>query len=319
MAFEVDEGIRRVVLREGDFVTAASGVHAESLVAFLAGRGDLPEDVVRQAHKLPPFGRRAGAALIAQGHLAQDDLWPVLRAHAEWIIGRVARMERGAARVEEQVIHRLQDEPAVFGGATGAEVLVEVVRRVVAPEEAITRLGGSEANVVAGPSRALLGECALPAAEAELVQHASNTPVVELARTVPDASFVSALYALVALGILSTESTPGKRAEEEQPPKAHDELDDEALRVRILARKALVDDGDYFAVLGVSRSATGYDIRRAYTSLRREFEPSRVLTAATADLGDTVTDIVDVLEEAYEILSDQRRRERYRRAIEAVP
>jgi hypothetical protein len=159
----------------------------------------------------------------------------------------------------------------------------------------------------------------LPAAEAELVQHASNTPVVELARTVPDASFVSALYALVALGILSTESTPGKRAEEEQPPKAHDELDDEALRVRILARKALVDDGDYFAVLGVSRSATGYDIRRAYTSLRREFEPSRVLTAATADLGDTVTDIVDVLEEAYEILSDQRRRERYRRAIEAVP
>src|SRR6185295_18807525 len=77
MAFEADEGIRRVVLREGDFVTAASGVHAESLVAFLAGRGDLPEDVVRLAHKLPPFGRRAGAALIAHGHLAQDELWPV--------------------------------------------------------------------------------------------------------------------------------------------------------------------------------------------------------------------------------------------------
>jgi hypothetical protein len=319
MAFEVDEGIRRVVLREGDFVTAASGVHSESLVAFLGGRGDLPEDVVRQAHKLPQFGRRAGAALIANGHLAQDDLWPVLRAHAEWIIGRIARIERGRARGEELVPGRLQDEPAVFGGATGAEVLVEVVRRVVPPEEALALLGGPSASIGAGPSKSLLGECALPAMEADLVQHASSSALGELTRTIPDPSFVPVVYALVALGILATETAVARKAGDDAPAKDHDAIDDDALRERILTRKALVDEGDYFAVLGVARSATGYDIRRAYTTLRREFEPSRVLTAATADLGDTVTDIVQVLEEAYEILSDQRRRDRYRKAIEAVP
>jgi hypothetical protein len=144
LAFEVDEGIRRVVLRDGDVVTVATGVHGESLVAFLANRGDLPPEVARQGHKLPAFGRRAGAALIAHGHLAQDQLWPVLRAHAEWLVGRILEIERGS--VVEEDIGRLADEPAVFGGATGAEVLVEVVRRVITPEESLNRLGGLDTN-----------------------------------------------------------------------------------------------------------------------------------------------------------------------------
>jgi curved DNA-binding protein CbpA len=96
-------------------------------------------------------------------------------------------------------------------------------------------------------------------------------------------------------------------------------IDERALRSRIAARKALVDEGDYFALLGVPRSATGYDIRRAYVGLRREFEPSRILTAQTVDLRDDVDEIVEVLEEAFEVLSDEPRRERYRRALEAVP
>ncbi len=76
---------------------------------------------------------------------------------------------------------------------------------------------------------------------------------------------------------------------------------------------------DYFALLGLSRGATGYDVRRAYLELRRELEPSRLLTAANADLKDDVDLIVDVSDEAYEILRDNARRERYRRALEATP
>lgn len=316
LAFEVDEGIRRVVLRDGDVVTVATGVHGESLVAFLASRGDLPPEVARQGHKLPAFGRRAGAALIAHGHLAQDQLWPVLRAHSEWLVGRVLEIERGS--VVEEDVGRLVDEPAVFGGATGAEVLVEVVRRIIAPEEALTRLGGLDTELSGGPSLALLGECALPPAEAERVQNAAGMTVRELVESSPDPALCSMLYALVCLGVLSTSGVRAK-APLARPSPVRDELDDEALRARILTRKALVDEGDYFAVLGVSRDATGYDIRRAFTALRRELEPSHVLTSRTADLADVVTEIISVLEEAYQILSDQRRRERYRRAIEAVP
>lgn len=316
LAFEVDEGIRRVVLRDGDFVTVASGVHGESLVAFLAGRGDVPVEVLRQGHKLPAFGRRAGAALIAHGHLGQDQLWPVLRSHAEWLVGRVLLIERGTASTEE--VGRLQEEPAVFGGATGAEILVEVARRVVRPEDAIERIGGPNAVLGAGRALSLLGECALSAAEAERVQNAAGSTLHDLLAVSPDPSLASALYALVTLGVLSAEGAEPKRVAAKAKP-ARDELDEEALRSRILARKALVDDGDYFAVLGVPRDATAYDIRRAYTSLRRELTPSSVLTPSTADLGEVVDEIVEVLDEAYQILSDQQRRDRYRRAIDASP
>ena len=39
----------------------------------------------------------------------------------------------------------------------------------------------------------------------------------------------------------------------------------------------------------------------------------------TADLQSEVDTIVEVLDEAYDILRDQVRRDRYRRAIEATP
>jgi hypothetical protein len=45
----------------------------------------------------------------------------------------------------------------------------------------------------------------------------------------------------------------------------------------------------------------------------------RMLTPVTADLGDDVSLILDVLDEAYEILRDQVRRDRYRRALEEGP
>ena len=87
LAFEVDQGLRRIVFKDGDVVIAVSAVHGESLVSFLAQRGDLtPETATQIEHRIPAFGRHAGAALIARGLLEQNELWPVLRAHAEWVL-----------------------------------------------------------------------------------------------------------------------------------------------------------------------------------------------------------------------------------------
>ena len=80
-----------------------------------------------------------------------------------------------------------------------------------------------------------------------------------------------------------------------------------------------MEEGDYFALLGVSRTATHYDLRRAYQSLRRDLDPSHMITAATIDLREDVDSILEVLEEAYDILRDPVRRERYRRALDATP
>jgi curved DNA-binding protein CbpA len=96
-------------------------------------------------------------------------------------------------------------------------------------------------------------------------------------------------------------------------------IDADAIRETVRARLQIVEDGDYFALLGVARDATGYEVRRAFLELRRAFEPTRILTPEVADLAPDVRKITDVLEEAYEILKDAARRERYRQAIEDVP
>ncbi len=321
VAFETAEGVRRAVLRDGDLVTAASGVEGESLVSFLVARGDLAADVEQSlGRRIASFGRHAGAALIAHGHLRQDALWGVLRAHAEWILGRAMSIESGSAGLERSVPGRLEDEPAVFGGATGAEVFVELVRRVVPPDEAVRRLGGARVRLAAGPGTTLLAECALRPDEASLVDEAlaSSIGAGTTTTTVPDAP--SVLYALWELGVLAraTLDTPGV-ADDAPPGPGDDAIDDEALRARVKRRLSLVEDGDYFSILGVRRDATPYDIRRAYVELRRDHEPGRVLTARTADLLESVETILEVLDEAYDILRDGVRRERYRRAIEASP
>ncbi|MRG96959.1 hypothetical protein [Polyangium spumosum] len=309
--------VRRIVLQDGDVVTAGSGLADEALLSFLSARGDIERDVAhRLVGKLPPSGRHAGAALIAHGFLQQDALWPVLRAHAEWIIGRAILVEAGTLELESEPPGRLRAEPNVFGGATGAEVFVEIVRRVIPPELALARLGGPAARLDAGPRMSLLSECALLPDEATLVGQAPGSTVGEhTSRTGPDVATL--LYALVCLEVLVA-LVPARATTSERRP-AEDPLDEEAIRMRVRARLALVEDGDYFALLGITRTATNYEIRRAYLELRRFFEPSRLLTAATADLQSDVRLVIEVLDEAYEILKDGTRRERYRRAIEAGP
>lgn len=324
LCFESDGIVRRIVMREGDLVAAASGGELESLVHFLGARGELPRDEApRLAAKIPPYGRHAGAALVAHGWLRQDQLWQVLRAHAEWIASAVLRLTRGTAQLEPDPPGRLRGEPSVFGAATGAEIFVDLVRRAIPIEDALERLGGEGSRVADGPNHGLLAECNLPPQDLELLHRARGGSIADLLARATDGEIVAVLHALALLGVLEVVPAPdfGHRPSDSRPRSDADvaALDEDAIRARVRARLELVEEGDYFAVLGVTRDATGYEVRRAFIELRRAFEPSRILTPPLADLANDVRKIIVVIEEAYEILRDNARRERYRRAIDARP
>ncbi|MGH7326734.1 MAG: J domain-containing protein, partial [Polyangiaceae bacterium] len=322
LCLESKEGVRRVVMREGDLVTAASGVDDESLIAFLVEHGDLPRESLQAlAGRFATFGRHAGAALVAQGYLRQDQLWPVLRAHAEWILGRALAIDSGTALMEPDAPGRLKAEPSVFGGSTGAEVFVDVVRRVISQDDAFARMGGGQARIGEGRNANLLTECALGAPEIAVLEQLRGLTLAQAVASAPDTDMIAVLYALHLLGVIEVlrslgGAVPSSRDRSNEP--RIDTLDDEAIRARIRARLDLVEEGDYFAVLGVARTATSYEVRRAFTELRRAFDPDRILTPSMVDLGPQVRKIVAVLEEAYDILHDSARRDRYRRAIDTM-
>jgi hypothetical protein len=307
---------RWITLREGDLVNAASNVSTEALLQFLIERGDLrPEVAELRSARLPPTGRHAAAALIANGFLGQDDLWPVLRAHAEWIIAHALRDAPALCQLEREPPERLRAEPNVFGGAAGVEVFVEAVRRVLSAEEAVARLGGNTVEMAEGQLSALLTESALSVEEMEIVKSSLGVRLSQaLAPHGPELAAV--LYALVALEVYAV--VPRKGAALGRVDEPFDPLDVDAVRERVKARLALVHEGDYFSLLGLRPSATGYEIRRAYVELRRFFEPSRLLTPATTELAGDIELILEVLDEAYQVLRDPHRRSRYKRAIEAI-
>ena len=245
----------------------------------------------------------------------------MLRAHAEWILSCAVLAEKGAASFEMNPPGRLRAEPSVFGGATGSEVLIEVVRRSIPASAALPRLGGVGARLAEGPRWELLSECALSEAEQQWLGRAKGATLDEALAGAPGDDLVPVVYALVQLGVLTIGMAGMKATKKKRtgPRDRFDPIDAQAVRSQVKARLNLVEEGDYFSLLGVPRSATAYEIHRAYLELRRGFEPSLVLNAATADLADDLELIIEVLDEAHDVLRDQSRRERYRRAIEDKP
>ncbi len=93
-----------------------------------------------------------------------------------------------------------------------------------------------------------------------------------------------------------------------------DAVDDKMTEL-VQAALKVVEEGDYFMVLGVERDASPHDIRRAFLAQRRTFEPTQM---AGAKQTEDARLIVRVLEEAYQVLHDPPRRERYLKAISAI-
>ena len=90
------------------------------------------------------------------------------------------------------------------------------------------------------------------------------------------------------------------------PPRPPDEA-----RARVLARHAPVEEGDYFAVLGVGRDANVLDLRRAHDEILRETEPERLDPQLAQELAPELEAIRVVAGEALRVLTDDQLRPRY--------
>jgi len=86
-------------------------------------------------------------------------------------------------------------------------------------------------------------------------------------------------------------------------------------RAALLTRYALVEEGDYFEVLGIARDATAADVKRAYDRIARELEPDEIDPALARELGAKIDAIREVVGEALRVLGDERLRPRYQNSL----
>lgn len=97
-----------------------------------------------------------------------------------------------------------------------------------------------------------------------------------------------------------------------QPPPAAP-VDD--TRARLLARCALVDEGDYFEVLGIKRDAGAADVKQAHERAARELGPEAIDDKLTQELGPRLAAVRIVVAEAARVLGDDWLRARYATAL----
>ena len=82
-------------------------------------------------------------------------------------------------------------------------------------------------------------------------------------------------------------------------------------RTALLARYALVEEGDYFEILGVPRDASAVDVQRAHDRIAGELAPDTIGPALVSELGEKLDAIREVVGEAARVLADEKLRPRY--------
>jgi curved DNA-binding protein CbpA len=86
---------------------------------------------------------------------------------------------------------------------------------------------------------------------------------------------------------------------------------DADLRKALLAIVPRGREKDYFERLGIPETAGRDEVKRAFLGLAKQFHPDRFASPALADLNVVVRDFFAAVNEAYETLSDDRRRLEY--------
>lgn len=108
---------------------------------------------------------------------------------------------------------------------------------------------------------------------------------------------------------------PDELTDEEAAAMAAEVDIPEATRRLIIAVRRQIGRTDYFALLGESRDADKRQLKRAYFRLSKEFHPDRFFGKKTGPFEPWLGVIFESLSKAFDVLGDDKSRERYLAAL----
>jgi hypothetical protein len=265
-------------------------------------------------------GRRMGEVLIDMGWLKRRELLPVVRRHIEdivyslfaWDDGEYAitegdfaaseriRIARHPAAMVLEGVRRKFDLETLEALLGSPDSIVEIVDdRKLKTVMSVADLSTAERRVMAGFD----GERSVAQVHSSASHGSASMDLVDVYQLA---------WGLVAWGAAQPlrRDGEGKRAAAEEPALIG-ETDLAIDRQRVLAKYALVMEADYFALLGVRRDATGFEVKRAYEVARRDYAGESFPPEVRAELSAELTEIGEVLQEAYLVLQSDPLRSQY--------
>lgn len=306
-------GIEKVVFFDhGRPVFASSNEPGDRMGELLVREGKITAAQYERCQiHVAQSGRRMGEILVDFGYLKRRELLPAVRRHVEDIIYSLFSWDRGHYQVTrddaasaERI--RLSRHPA--------SLILEGIRRKL-DRTALEQLVGPASTVIEVADKDRVGtviNTADLAAEERgaLAAFDGQADLAQVARTVGSdlADVLPLAWGLVVLGLATARRA---EVEVEESTALVGETDLAIDRERVRARWQLVGEADYFALLGVRRDATGFEIRRAYQAARRDFAADCFPSDLRRELARELEDIASVLDEAFRVLRDDRLRQTY--------
>lgn len=329
------DGDKTLFFDDGLLVGARSSFVHDRLGDLLVRDGTIGREAQARVRDLADGGRRGALQLVERGLIKSSELFTVLRRHVEEIFYSCFAWERGHYRLGRE---QPAPEDRVRMGSHSWALVVEGVRRKYSLERLVERVGPPE--TVLTPTTALqraLEDCALTPPErdrAELLDGERSLAELQLGAMgapLTEAALYALAWGLIAVGaarfdgdepvagagvraVPTLVTTSYDRRRRPRPlERARDRDTDRVVdKERVLAKRAQVQDGDYFMVLGLSRDASSHEVARAFERLKREYAPDRFAEPLREELAPALAEIGAVLDEAHRVLADDRVRRSYR-------
>jgi hypothetical protein len=259
-------------------------------------------------------GRRMGEILVDRGYLKRRELLPAVRRHVEDILYSTFAWDAGEYRIvagdgaESERIRLSRDPAAMVLEGVRRKLDRATLERLVGPPTTIVEIADREKLAAAIAAADLAAD--ERAAVAGLDAKHDLAHVARHAGAPLDTVYAIA-WSLILLGVAAAHRGAGEPSPDDDAPGMVGEDDLAIDRERVEARARLVVEADYFALLGVRRGATRFEIRRAYEAARKDFASEGFPLELRRELAAELADIAQVLDEAYRVLRDDQLRTDY--------
>ncbi|HUJ18915.1 MAG TPA: DUF4388 domain-containing protein [Nitrospirota bacterium] len=320
--FEQDILAKKVYFGNGDILFASSNRDDERLGEFLLKQGRITQaqfdtasaTVIRTKKKL-------GAVLFEAGILSPKDLVTQVKLQVKHIIldlfswrdGRY-RFEEGKPAGDEVIPLQMSTGSLILEGIQGLDW--QIIRKGIPPLKTFLR-------PVLDPSL-IFQDAQLSADQRSILALVNGARTIEQLCSlsgIGDFNALKAVYLLLALkmaevgelksaaeqrfvhdAVAEAARGAGSAAASPQPP---------VTKTMILEAFSALKRQDHFEVLGVVRTASPQELKKAYFRLAKMYHPDRHFEPEMADMKETLEAIFYRIHEAYETLTSDERRKEY--------
>lgn len=319
--------MKAVFFENGLPVFAISNLKSEQLGELLVRIGKINREDFERASALVKAnkGKRLGTILAENGFIDQAEIIPVVRQQVSEIIYSLFEWETGEYIFDEKV----RADSDIKLNTFTPEIILEGVRRIKNESliRAIFNDKGRKVQPAKDPQLRFQGVNLLPA-EAFVLSRVDGPLAIEEILAMgglPENETLRALCGLVSAGIIEycepiRDTAQRKTAARTSTNQQSNGNESEAkIREEILRTASFYNNADYYEVLGVTRSATPDEIKKAYYSLAKKFHPDRYHRSLEVDIRSKLETIFAKVSEAYEVLKNSEAREKYDQKIKAKP